>query len=1168
MTAVFVGEESLLVTCGDAWLNRGHRIEAILTDAPAIVRWAKDRELPVGHPKAALELLDAHPGFDFLFSVVNNTLLPDELLELPTRAAINFHDAPLPRYAGINASNWALINGEQEHGISWHLMTELIDGGDIIEQRRFPIRSDDTAITLNARCWEEALAAFIDMMDRLAAGPVEGTKQDLSRRTYVERWKRPTAAATIDWSDSSSAIGSLIRGLDHGTYFNPLGTPKVLIGDEPFIVDEADIVPDFPADRAGVITDVDAGSFAVLCATGKVVVRGLQTLDGVPVVPSEALARAGLAAGDKLPLPSAAAAATLTDDISRLARHEQYWIGRLADLHPVSVPYGENHPSEGDRLRHVADLPVGVTHATPHTLAAVFLMYLMRVQYTTTYDIAFRGAGQVISDVSRPYVASHVPLRVHLSDAATVGEFIETVEHDLERVASCETYARDLRVRTPDLPEGNEAPYFPVALELVDDEGDGAPAALTVRIPAAGDRTIWLHDPAVISSGDVERMQAQFNTLLRAAIDRPGAVPAALELVPEGDRIQLEQWNKTFRDYDLDTCLHYMFEAQVEQDPDAVAVTFGDTRLTYAELNERANQLGHHLRSRGVGPDVRVGVLAERSVEMVVALYGVLKAGGAYVPMDPDYPADRLSFMMDDADVPFLLTQEHLLGLVPANGPTVICLDRDWQAIAEEAAENPAHINEPSHLAYVIYTSGSTGRPKGAMNEHRGIVNRLIWMQEAFGLDGGDRVLQKTPFSFDVSVWEFFWPLQVGARLVVAEPGGHMDPAYLVRTIQQEAITTLHFVPSMLQLFVTAAGIEECSSLRRIICSGEALPRELQDRLFAQLDTELHNLYGPTEAAVDVSWWACDPASALNFIPIGRAIANTQLHVLDGELRPVPIGVAGELHIGGVQVARGYLNRPELTAEKFIDDPFRAGGRLYKTGDLARFLPDGNVEFLGRIDHQVKIRGLRIELGEIEAVLNTHPGVREAIVMAREDTPGDKRLVGYFVAEAATPGAAELARHLATDLPEYMIPGAFVELAAFPLTPNGKIDRKVLPPPRKPAPSATFAPPTSGVERQIAEIWSAILDVEDIGLRDTFFDLGGHSLLVMQLAQELTRAFDREVAVSAVFRYPTVEQQARFLADGDGPASPVEDESANQRQRKAAAARRRRRARLGEGDRR
>jgi amino acid adenylation domain-containing protein len=452
--------------------------------------------------------------------------------------------------------------------------------------------------------------------------------------------------------------------------------------------------------------------------------------------------------------------------------------------------------------------------------------------------------------------------------------------------------------------------------------------------------------------------------------------------------------------YPQERLIHQLFEAQVERTPTAEAVVFEDKSLTYAALNRRANQLALYLNALGVGPDQRVGICMERSLEMVVGLLAILKAGGAYVPVDPGYPIERLQYMVADASPGVLLTQQHLLGRLPDTTAKVIPLDRHWREISPYAGYNidPASLGlRNRHLAYVIYTSGSTGRPKGAMNEHRGVVNRLQWMQDEYKLGPDDRVLQKTPFSFDVSVWEFFWTLMTGARLVVARPEGHKDPTYLRSLIRTNAVTRLHFVPSMLQAFLEHFSPGDCPSLRQIVCSGEELTATLQEKCFACLpEIKLSNLYGPTEAAVDVTFWECNAEDSSIRVPIGRPIANIRMYVLDEHANPVPSGAVGEIYIAGIGVGRGYLNRPELTAERFICDPFSTDreARMYRTGDLGRWRPDGSLEYLGRNDHQVKIRGFRIELGEIEAQLTRHPQIKEALVMARE---AEKQLVAYVV---------------------------------------------------------------------------------------------------------------------------------------------------------------------------
>ncbi|MES1244774.1 MAG: non-ribosomal peptide synthase/polyketide synthase [Acidobacteriota bacterium] len=662
-----------------------------------------------------------------------------------------------------------------------------------------------------------------------------------------------------------------------------------------------------------------------------------------------------------------------------------------------------------------------------------------------------------------------------------------------------------------------------LALEALPLEERTSQFDLTLRVADTGDGlpVSVQYDTDLFDAVSIDRLLGHFRVLLEAAVERPGTAVSGLPwLTPAEIHQVLVEWNATAVVYPpADRALHELVEEQARRTPDAVAVLCEERSLTYWELSRRSGLLARFLRKLGVGPEVQVGICVERSPELVVGLLGILKAGGAYLPLDPDYPRERQVYMRQDSGAPVVLVHGPTAGLLDDPGCALVALDGPWERTAEGLPEVSAG-TEPDNLAYVIYTSGSTGRPKAAMNSHRAIVNRLLWMQEAYGLEPSDRVLQKTPASFDVSVWEFFWPLLAGARLVLARPGGHRDPEYLARLIADEGVTTLHFVPSMLRAFLEAEGAGRCGAgLRRVFCSGEALSGDLEARCLALLGCPLHNLYGPTEAAVDVTFWACRGDSGERGVPIGRPIANTSIHLLDPGGAPVPVGTPGHLHIGGVGLARGYLGRPELTAERFVPDPWTAGGRLYATGDLARWRPDGAIDFLGRIDHQVKVRGVRVEPGEIEAALRQHPGVAEAVVVVRE-VRGEAWLVGYVVGDAL-PDAEELRRHLRERLPEAMVPSILMALPELPLTPSGKVDRKALPEPR-PDPAAGTEARLRPLEELLAGIFSDLLGVEGIGAEADFFRLGGHSLLAVQAVSRIRRLLGVEVPVRSLFESPTL----------------------------------------------
>ena len=815
-----------------------------------------------------------------------------------------------------------------------------------------------------------------------------------------------------------------------------------------------------------------------------------------------------------------------------------YWERQLAGELPVlqwptdrSRPSVETHRGAIQRFTLPKDLVRDLRELSQREGASLYMLLLagfvaLLHRYTAQEDIVLAsltaGRKQTELESLAGYFVNPLALRLDVSGQPTFKELLLRVRSlVLDALAHEEAPFSEILRRIHFKPDASRNPVFQIIFsqqprlanvapgwDLVTEEvsNGGSKVDLVLVIDDRGEEISGpiTYNPDLFHESTISRMVGHWQTLLKAVCAGINQPVACLPILSDEERTQiLFHWNATGADYPTNVCLHELIEAQVERTPDSEAVIYEGQRLTYRQLNAHANQLAHRLRELGAGPESLIGICMERSIEMVIALLATLKAGAAYLPLDPEFPKDRLNIILDDSRPIVLLTQQRMLAQLPSSYRT-IAVDSEWRSIASADTSNPVHLAGADNIAYAIYTSGSTGKPKGVLNIHRAIVNRLLWMQDAYVLESNDRVLQKTPYSFDVSVWEFFWPLISGAALVIAKPGGQKDPDYLVGLIQREKITTIHFVPSMLQVFLEVDGLEACSSLRRVICSGEALPYEVQKRFFARLKAELHNLYGPTEAAVDVTHWQCRRESEDLVVPIGRPIANVKVYLLNKNLEPVPVGIAGELHIGGVALARGYLNRPELTTEKFIPDPFGAqpGARLYKTGDLARYRANGSIEYLGRIDDQVKIRGFRIELGEIEAVLHEHPAVREARVVVREDIPGDRRLVAYIVQQSGS-NLQSLCEHLNDKLPTYMVP-AVVALERLPLTANGKLDRRALPPleptKREPRPENQSR---DSVEQVVAEVWTEVLGIDEISNYDNFFDLGGHSLTAIQVVARL-----------------------------------------------------------------
>lgn len=642
------------------------------------------------------------------------------------------------------------------------------------------------------------------------------------------------------------------------------------------------------------------------------------------------------------------------------------------------------------------------------------------------------------------------------------------------------------------------------------------------------------YNAELFEKSTINRLGAHLQATLEFISANPDERISNLVLLTPAERHQLlVEWNDTQKDYAVEQCIHKLFEAQVFRAPGAAAVVFENEQLTFDELNRRANQLAHYLAKLGVGPDALVAICMERSLEMVIAILGILKAGGGYVPLDPENPKERFHSILEDADSSAVVTTARLAPRLPQGRSRIICTDSDHLAIAQEPQDNPAVETQPHHCAYVIFTSGSTGKPKGVVIPHRAIVNHMLWMSDVFKPVPSDRVLQRTPYTFDASVWEFYLPLISGATLEMAQPGGHIEPTYLTSLIARRKITIIQFVPAILRVFLEAQDVETCTSLRLVFCGGEPLTADLQALFFARLKSDLYNLYGPTECTIDSSFWKCQREVQYSIAPIGRPIANLQAYVLDQNLEPVPVRVTGELYIGGAGVGRGYLNRPELTNERFVPDPFHGSStaRMYKTGDLARYLPTGDIEYLGRVDHQLKLHGLRIELGEIETTLAEHPGIRQNAVVAQHTAAGDKRLAAYVVTtSAAKVETTELRRFLLKKLPAYMVPSVFITLPAMPLMPNGKVDRKALiAQPAEFASKEECSAPRDAVESRLAELWESILGIRPIGITNNFFELGGHSLAAVRLMYRIEKEFGKALPIATLFRAPTIEQLAAVV---------------------------------------
>jgi amino acid adenylation domain-containing protein len=870
---------------------------------------------------------------------------------------------------------------------------------------------------------------------------------------------------------------------------------------------------------------------------------------------------------------TAAVAETEAVEFHRGAEHERglaYWSKHLAGIPAIlELPTDRPRPPAQSlrQARHSVLLPSGLTanlallaerEGTPLSVLLLGAFQSLLHRYTRQADIV---VGAILPGDSRferaaadgRYGLTALPVRADLGSNPGFRSLLRSLTAVVEAAREHDNVSWPGLVNAVDSDcDASRHPVFQVLFCYDVSEGsrsarDAAELSgrlavdLELRFVTNGEHleAQFTYSTDLFDEGTIVRMVTHFENLLEGVVTDPDEKVSGLPLLTETEREKLvSEWNNTWTEYPRNLCLHQLFETQAQRNPDATAVEFENQRLTYNELNRRANQVARHLVKLGVGPNILVGICVERSLEMVVGLLGILKAGGAYVPVDPAFPQERIAFMLEDAEAPVLLTQQRLVAALPKNRASQVRLDTDWTLIAAESTDNLPTRAKAEDVAYTIYTSGSTGKPKGVQIPHRAVVNFLLSMAEKPGMTPQDRLLAVTTLSFDIAGLELYLPLIVGASVEIVSRSISSDGTQLLPKLMNSGATVMQATPATWRMLLEA-GWQSSPNLK-ILVGGEAVPAKLAAQLM-QRAASVWNMYGPTETTIWSTIRKFHPQETS--VAIGRPIANTELFVLDKLLQPVPVGVAGELLIGGDGLAKGYFKRPELTAEKFIPHPFRQapGARLYRTGDLVRYRPNGDVEFLGRIDHQIKIRGFRIELGEIEAVLRQHSAINETVVVAREDVPGDQRLVAYFVPIGDRPcSVTDLRSFLEEHLPKYMLPSAFVSLAHMPLTPNGKINRRELP---APSPSDLIAikeeliAARDATERQLVGIWESVLGMQPVGVTQDFFDLGGHSLLAVRLMTRIDQAFGQKLPVTTLLQARTIERMAKVIRQG-GASSP------------------------------
>jgi amino acid adenylation domain-containing protein len=1029
-----IGRESFLIPCCEALLARNCQILGIISTGNSIDLWAKLHGIPLIAPTADIkEFLSTQP-FDYLFSISNLKILTPEILALPRRGAINCHDALLPKYGGMNAPSWAILNDERVHGITWHQIATLIDSGDILKQVSFDLDAKETAVSLNTKCYEIILDSFDRLLVDLIAGSIVPIAQNLATRSYFRRDRKPSPGCILKWDWTAEQIDRTLRALTFGPYENFIGSLKLLLPqtgvcsstERLIIVTKVEVTTNSSQSLPGTIVSIDSDRLTIATASSDLQLVEVKTLVGRALTIATLSDRFQLQVGDRFTDLDPIVSQQLDRFEAKLVRNENFWVERLAKLNPLSVPYGSNKKSAVTTVRsqdwhlptHLLDFSSEhcPTSPLPKFLFVALVTFFARISHQNCFDIGLRTAELDRQLAQLPDLfAAEVPCRIEIDEQCSFLANFEEIVRQLTSVTQQQTHTSDLGLRYPELQgiaTANIAECLPICIQFAGDLDRAdhlARPGLTFAISERGDTLRCYYTADSIDRALMTELLARFNVFLDAIAREPRRSLASTPLLSERElQAILVDWNDTQADYPQAKCLHQLVEAQVELTPDAIAVSHYQQQLTYRELNNRANQLAEHLGQLGVKADVLVGICVERSIDTIVGILGILKAGGAYVPLDPAYPQERLAVIIADAKISVLLTQSPLLTELPAHNARVVCLDRDLAtAAAQQSIRNPIADVTPDNLAYVIYTSGSTGTPKGVLVEHRAVVNYTTAAKIAYQTTSADRILQFTSLNFDVSAEEIYTCLTAGATLVIRTDGMLESIGTFLDKCQEWAITVASLPTAYWHELTARLEVDRLtlpSSLRLVVIGGEQAMAARLRAWHRAVGTRIRliNAYGPTEGTISALMCDLSELAPDCEIPIGRPIANMQAYVLDRHHQPCPVGVSGELHLGGVGLARGYLDRPELTAAKFIANPLELTAiqppqRLYKTGDLVKYLPDGQLQFVGRIDTQVKIRGFRVELGEIETRLNDLPDIQEAIVTASTDAGGQQSLVAYVV---------------------------------------------------------------------------------------------------------------------------------------------------------------------------
>lgn len=1132
-----IGNESLAIQCGDVLLAKHFKVLGIVSTHPAILAWAHQHNLRCFSSPA--ELSSHIKPCDYLFSIVNHEILTPPLLKHVKRLAINYHDALLPRYAGVHATSWAVLNQEQQHGITWHVVAKKIDAGDILKQKSVMIEPNETALSLNLKCYQAAIESFNELVDELIADTYQHQSQNLKQRTYYGYHQKIPGNGWVDWKTPAETLIRQFKALELGEHPNRLGCLKFMMGSDAYFIKGLELTHHQSKLLPGTLIKGHSKSLQIATSTHNVVITELHQ-----TTLKDFIAKHKLESGYRFQSPSKKQS-NAYETLSQIAsKYEEFWISELQKQQPTTLPFLPNTLQKTSPFKPLASfklnqkLRLSLKKQFPNIpikdlLLTLCLIYLYRLQKQDIISLQLIDK-RVLPDDKKLHslVSDALPLNVGLQDHDTFKKVYQTLSHAIQEVKQRETYLVDIHARYPELSQ-----YQPLAISIdLNESFDHRQKRLNpahIQI-THNEVRLYIQHEAINDHLKmiIQNIPGHLQTLLEAIVKTPKKSISQLPLLTSQEYQQIVvDWNKTETPFPHTKTITQLFEEQVERAPHNVAIVFNNQELTYLELNQRADQVAHHLIQNGIRENQFIAICLERSLEMIIGILSILKAGCAYVPIDPEYPTKRIRYILEDTEAKCLLTTSSLIKK----------LRKKFSAIEIIAIDKLTTLNKPvlaktqsNSIAYVMYTSGSTGHPKGVIVTHQNII-KLVKDVSYVSIQPTDCFAQASNFAFDASTFEIWGALLNQARLVIISKENLLNPALFLNIIQKNNITHLWLTAALFNQFV-ALNPTPLYRIPNLLIGGEKLDiKTIQMYVRKKNPVQtLLNGYGPTEGTTfSTTYKITQKILKYDSVPIGKPINNTQCYVLDNQLQPLPIGMWGELHIGGLGVTKGYLNKPKLTKEKFIANPFKKTSKLYKTGDIVRWLPYGNLEYLGRNDDQVKIRGFRIELSEIEAAVQHCPFISQAVICVRE-TDDKKQLLVYFIRQTSTLKKSSLERdlqnYLKERLPAYMVPDHYIEVPSFPLTTNGKIDKKAL--------LADYGikldiyhpikEPTSEIERLLTETWKNVLKLEAISIDDNFFSLGCDSITAMQVVAKLYQ-HNITTSVKDIFQYPSIQTLARVI---------------------------------------